>query len=46
MDDFARLEALAQQLPNGNPVLLRLAEIFLNAGLCTQAVSCYIKVGK
>jgi hypothetical protein len=44
MDDFARLEALAQQLPDRHEVLRLLAEIFTNSGLCAQAVECYIRV--
>jgi WD repeat-containing protein 35 len=44
MDDFARLEALSQQLPDRHDVLKLLAEIFTNSGLCTQAVDCYIRV--
>ncbi|KAI1714229.1 WD repeat-containing protein 35 [Ditylenchus destructor] len=37
MDDFARMETLTQQLPDGSPVLKQLAEIFTNYGLCEQA---------
>lgn len=44
MDDFARLESLAQQLPDRHDVLRLLAEIFTNSGLCNQAVDCYIRV--
>lgn len=44
MDDYARLEGLIQQLPEGNECLLQLAEIFSNAGLCNQAVESYLKL--
>lgn len=44
MDDFARLETLAQNLPDRHEVLRLLAEIFTNSGLCSQAVDCYIRV--
>ncbi|KAI6243756.1 WD repeat-containing protein 35 [Aphelenchoides fujianensis] len=44
MDDYARLEALSQQLPDGHEVLRLLAEIFINSGLCTQAVECYLRL--
>ncbi|CAD5234713.1 unnamed protein product [Bursaphelenchus xylophilus] len=45
MDDYARLESIAQQLPDGHEVLNNLAEIFTNSGLCNQAVECYIRLG-
>ncbi|KAI6173956.1 WD repeat-containing protein 35 [Aphelenchoides besseyi] len=44
MDDYARLEALSQQLPDGHAVLKLLAEIFINSGLCAQAVDCYLRL--
>ncbi|CAD5229090.1 unnamed protein product [Bursaphelenchus okinawaensis] len=44
MDDYARLETLAQQLPDGHEVLKDLADIFTNSGLCNQAVECYLRL--
>uniref|UniRef100_A0A915D9I2 Anaphase-promoting complex subunit 4-like WD40 domain-containing protein n=1 Tax=Ditylenchus dipsaci TaxID=166011 RepID=A0A915D9I2_9BILA len=46
MDDFARMETLSQQLPDGSEVLKQLAEIFTNYGLCEQAVDCYLRSNK
>lgn len=44
LEDFEGLEQLTAALPEGDALLLHLAESFQSVGLCQQAVSAYLKV--
>lgn len=43
LEDFEGLEQLSAALPEGDALLLHLAESFQSVGLCQQAVSAYLK---
>ncbi|GMR34389.1 hypothetical protein PMAYCL1PPCAC_04584 [Pristionchus mayeri] len=45
-DDFDVILALPAKVPDGDPFLLELAEVFYNAGLCDEAVNCYLRCEK
>lgn len=45
LEDFDSLKALIEVFPDGNDILLDLAERFQGAGLCDEAVECYSKFG-
>ena len=44
LEDLEGLDQLTAALPEGDALLLHLAESFQSVGLCQQAVSAYLKV--
>ncbi|VDM42438.1 unnamed protein product, partial [Toxocara canis] len=42
-DNYDKLESLSKQLPDGHELLKMIGEIFGGAGLCEQAVNCYLR---
>uniref|UniRef100_A0A1I7X3U0 RING-type domain-containing protein n=1 Tax=Heterorhabditis bacteriophora TaxID=37862 RepID=A0A1I7X3U0_HETBA len=46
MDDFYGLDTLSRQLPDGDPLLVSIGEIFGSSGLCEPAVDCFLRCDK
>uniref|UniRef100_F1L3D6 WD repeat-containing protein 35 n=1 Tax=Ascaris suum TaxID=6253 RepID=F1L3D6_ASCSU len=42
-DNYEKLENLSKRLPDGHELLKMIGEIFGGAGLCEQAVNCYLR---
>ncbi|VDM97214.1 unnamed protein product [Thelazia callipaeda] len=42
-DEYEKLEQMAKQLPDNHELLVEIGELFLDAGLCEEAVQCFIK---
>ncbi|VDN93551.1 unnamed protein product, partial [Brugia pahangi] len=42
-DNYDKLELLAKRLPDGDKLIAEIGEIFLSAGLCEQAVECFVR---
>lgn len=46
LEDFKELEACISFLPEGSRLLERIGEIFFSVGMCSEAVTAYVKVAK
>ncbi|MCP9265269.1 hypothetical protein DINM_020523 [Dirofilaria immitis] len=44
-DNYDKMQLLAKHLPDGDKLIAEIGEIFLNAGLCEQAVQCFVRCG-
>jgi WD repeat-containing protein 35 len=44
LEEYDRLEQLADSLPENNPLLTKLATMFVTVGMCDQAVKAFTKV--
>uniref|UniRef100_A0A915PI34 WD repeat-containing protein 35 n=1 Tax=Setaria digitata TaxID=48799 RepID=A0A915PI34_9BILA len=44
-DNYDNMELLAKRLPDGDKLIMEIGDIFLNAGLCEQAVECFVRCG-
>ncbi|VDK76030.1 unnamed protein product [Onchocerca ochengi] len=44
-DNYDNLELLAKRLPDGDKLVAEIGEIFFSAGLCEQAVKCFVRCG-
>lgn len=42
-DKYDNLEILAKHLPDGDKLIVEIGEIFAGAGLCEQAVQCFLR---
>ncbi|XKL59501.1 hypothetical protein PGB90_000517 [Kerria lacca] len=45
LEDYEALESFMSVLPEKHPLLQKIGEIFLNVGMCFQAVDAYFKFG-
>ncbi|KAK9510816.1 hypothetical protein O3M35_005521 [Rhynocoris fuscipes] len=45
LEDYEALEKIVSTLPDKHPLLKEIGEIFVSVGMCSQAVSTYIKCG-
>ncbi|CAG9538621.1 unnamed protein product [Cercopithifilaria johnstoni] len=44
-DNYDSMELLAKHLPDGDKLIAEIGEIFVGAGLCEQAVQCFVRCG-
>uniref|UniRef100_A0A0R3RYI0 ANAPC4_WD40 domain-containing protein n=1 Tax=Elaeophora elaphi TaxID=1147741 RepID=A0A0R3RYI0_9BILA len=44
-DNYDNLELLAKRLPDGDKLVSEIGEVFVSAGLCEQAVQCFVRCG-
>ncbi|EJD74175.1 WD repeat protein 35 [Loa loa] len=44
-DNYDNMELLAKRLPDGDKLISEIGEIFVSAGLCEQAVQCFVRCG-
>lgn len=44
LEDYDALQTTATALPDKHPLLTQIGEIFVSVGMCSQAVTTYVKV--
>lgn len=44
LEDYDALEKMAETLPDKHPLLKEIGEIFMSVGMCSQAVTVFLKV--
>lgn len=44
LEDYDALEKMVTNLPDKHPLLVQIASVFSSVGMCSQAVSAFVKV--
>lgn len=44
LEDYDTLEKMVTNLPDKHPLLVQIASVFSSVGMCSQAVSAFVKV--